>query len=118
MTRGGSQPAVKDATLPGIEQQALQIAAEASEPEAFDKLSRGEELRYKTSTRRFRGLYAGTLLFLLALQLAATNGIFLAVGRGLLEYDPITLRIFVGATVTQVVALVLVIVRHLFPNNR
>ncbi len=118
MTRGGSQPAAKDA-LPGIvEQQALQIAAQASEPEGLDKLSRGEELRYKTSTRRFRGLYAGTLLFLLALQLTATNGIFLAVGRGLLEYDPVTLRIFVGATVTQVVALVLVIVRHLFPNSR
>jgi hypothetical protein len=97
--------------------EARGAAEEAYELEALARRSRNEDLRYKTSTRLFRGWYASTLLSVLVLQLIATNGVFLAVGRNWLQYDPVTLRIFIGATVAQVVALVMVIVRHFFPNS-
>ena len=98
--------------------QALRNAEQASRPEEFATADRNEDLLYKASTRKFRGWYAGGLLALLIVQLIATNGVFIAVGKGCLTYDPVTLRIFVGATVAQIVTLVLVIVRHLFPITR
>ena len=93
-------------------------AAEAAESREQLSSETDPFLLYEAQTRQLRGVYGGILLGALGVQLLLTNGIFFAVGRGWLHYDAITLRIFIGATIAQIVGLVVIIVRHLFPASR
>jgi hypothetical protein len=107
-------------TAPATADAAAVAGAESAlVPEKFDHqgADQNEALLYRGETRKLRRRYGWTLLIMLGVQMLAMNVAFILVGVGLLTYDAITLRVFIGATVTQVVALVIIIVRHLFPNN-
>jgi uncharacterized membrane protein len=99
-------------------QAALSAAEQATQPEDLERSDKDEELRYKQATRRHRDNYANWLLCLLVGQVVVTNAVFVLDGLHVMCFDPVTLRIFVGATIGEIVALVMIIVRHLFPLQK
>lgn len=110
------EPLGRNPVGPGqLRNAAFAVAGRAIRPYSVARRLQEEALAYKGDTRRFRGEYAKAFRWLLTGQLLLTNSIFLAVGIHWLAYDPVTLRIFIGATIGEIVALVMIVVRHLFP---
>ncbi len=99
-------------------QAALAAAEQATQAENFEQHDQDEGLAYKRDTRRHRSIYAKWLLGLLVGQVVVTNVVFVLDGFHVTHYDPVTLRIFVGATIGEIVALMTIIVRHLFPLQK
>ncbi|EEC8165052.1 hypothetical protein E8848_RS23260 [Escherichia coli] len=79
-----------------------------------------EQHRKQFSNRDFEGeiklkkTYGIWLLFILALQLIVMNAVFIAVGFKWLEFEALTLQLYMGGTLTEVFGLVLVITKYLF----
>lgn len=110
------EPLGRNPVEPGqLRSAAFAVAGGAIQRYSFLRRSQDEALAYKGDTRRFRGEYAKAFRWLLLGQLLVTNSIFFAVGMHWLAYDAVTLRIFIGATIGEIVALVMIVVRHLFP---
>lgn len=110
------EPLGRNPIEPGqLRNAAFAVAGRTIQRYRFIRRSQDEALAYKGDTRRFRGEYANAFRWLLMSQLFVTNSIFLAVGVHWLTYDPVTLRIFIGATIGEIVALMTIVVRHLFP---
>lgn len=99
-------------------QAALSAAELATQPEDLERSDKDEELRYRQATRKHRDNYAKWLLGLLVGQVVVTNAVFVLDGFHVMYFDPVTLRIFVGATIGEIVALMMIIVRHLFPLQK
>lgn len=63
-------------------------------------------------------LYGKGFILLLAFQLLAMNGVFVAVGMGLLKFqDPNHLSLFMGGTLAEVFGIVFVITKYLFSKK-
>ncbi|WP_105457211.1 hypothetical protein [Escherichia coli] len=79
-----------------------------------------EQHRKQLSNRDFEGeiklkkTYGIWLLFILAIQLLVMNAVFIVVGFKILEFDALTLQLYMGGTLTEVFGLVLVITKYLF----
>jgi hypothetical protein len=107
----------KDGVVLAADREAHIQAYAGSTLGLFGHLRFWEDLRFRASTRHFREIYAYILAALLVGQLLVIDGIFLAVGMGWLQYEVGPLRVFVSATIAQVVALGMVIVHHFFPTQ-
>jgi hypothetical protein len=82
-------------------------------PEAYSHLAEKEVVQ----DRQLKLVYANWLRWLLGAQLGIADAVFIAyawVGRSW-HLDPAVIDIWLGATVVQVVGIVLVVTRHLFP---
>lgn len=66
-----------------------------------------------------RGRYARSLLWLMVLQLLAASAVFVAYSWRGRRWDvpPGVIKTWLGATVVQVVGVVAVVTRHLFPGR-
>ena len=69
------------------------------------------------SDRKLKQSYAGKFYILLVAQLALMNLIFIAFGLGWLLFDKWSLNLFVGGTLLEIFAVVLVITKNLFPKQ-
>jgi hypothetical protein len=67
--------------------------------------------------RETRKRYANWLMGLMTIQVAAINLIFVLMGAGLLKFEEWTANVFVGSTFAQISAMVLLIVKYLFPAS-
>jgi hypothetical protein len=91
---------------------------EVSDPQRLNSLDehlgweRIRDLRTDRSLRKGQAAFIGRVLIA---QLLITNIVFVCVGFGWLSYDPVSLRIFLGATTAEIVGLALVVTRYLFP---
>jgi hypothetical protein len=82
-------------------------------PEAYSHLVEKEIVQ----DRQLKLAYANWLRWLLGAQLAIADAVFIVyawAGRGW-QLDPAVIDVWLGATVVQVVGIVLVVTRHLFP---
>jgi hypothetical protein len=75
-------------------------------------------LRDKAQDRTLRRMYAVWFVWILIVQLALMNAVFVLVGRpGWLRYDNVTLDIFVSGTLAEVFGIVVIITKNLFPRK-
>ncbi len=65
--------------------------------------------------RKMRKLYATWLMIAMSLQVIAINVIFILIGSGMLKFEQWTANTFVMAVFAEVSALVLLVVKYLFP---
>ena len=62
-----------------------------------------------------RKLYANWLMGAMSIQVVAINVIFVLIGCGVLKFEQWTANTFVTATFAEISALVLLVVKYLFP---
>lgn len=67
--------------------------------------------------RDLKKKYAGKLLWILVLQLAIFNLIFVLVGLNILVYEYNTINIYVTGGLIEIISLVAIVVRYLFKDN-
>ncbi len=65
--------------------------------------------------RKMRKLYATWLMIAMSLQVVAINVIFILIGSGILKFEQWTANTFIMAVFAEVGALVLLVVKYLFP---
>ena len=65
--------------------------------------------------RKMRKLYATWLMVVMSIQIVAINVIFILIGCKVLMFEPWTANTFVMAVFTEIGALVLLVVKYLFP---
>lgn len=65
--------------------------------------------------RKMRKTYANWLMGAMSVQVAAINVIFVLIGCGILKFEPWTANTFIMATFAEISALVLLVVKYLFP---
>ena len=61
--------------------------------------------------------YALVLVLMLGMQLIALDGVFIASGRGFLNFSDLSFNIFITGTLGEIFCLVVVIVKYLFKDN-
>mgnify|MGYP006927291197 CR=1 FL=1 len=61
--------------------------------------------------------YAKILVIMLAIQLFALNGIFIARGLNFINYSDVAFNIFITGSLGEIFGLVMVIVKYLFKDN-
>ena len=62
--------------------------------------------------------YAKYLIWILIVQLALINIIFIAIGRGILIYDNFTINLYVTGSILEITTLITIIVKYLFSNKK
>ena len=67
--------------------------------------------------RQMRKTYANWLMMAMSIQVLAINVIFVLIGCGVLKFEPWTANTFVMATFAEIGALVLLVVKYLFPAS-
>ena len=67
--------------------------------------------------RQMRKRYANWLIGVMIVQVVAINISFVLIGLGLLKFEPWTVNTFVMATFAEISALVLLVVKYLFPTT-
>ena len=67
--------------------------------------------------RKMRKLYANWLIGAMVVQVVAINVIFVLIGRDVLKFESWTANTFVMATFAEISALVLIVVKYLFPTT-
>lgn len=65
--------------------------------------------------RKMRKTYANLLMGAMSVQVIAINVIFVLIGCGILKFEPWTTNTFIMATFAEISALVLLVVKYLFP---
>ena len=65
--------------------------------------------------RKMRKLYANWLMGAMSIQVVAVSVIFVLIGCGVLKFEQWTANTFVTATFAEISALVLLVVKYLFP---
>ncbi|EPK7771231.1 hypothetical protein QFL30_003564 [Klebsiella oxytoca] len=82
-----------------------------------------EERRKKLNNRDFKAeiklkkSYGKWFLIILAVQLAVMNLVFIFDGLKWLDFEPLTLQLYMGGTLTEVFGLVLVVTKYLFKKK-
>ncbi len=76
-----------------------------------------EFLKNARSDRKWKSVYAFVLLATLIIQIYWLNKIFLNVGQKVLSYEESTFNIYITASLVEVIAIVKLVVKHLFHNN-
>ncbi len=67
--------------------------------------------------RKMRKTYANWLMGAMSVQVFAINVVFVLIGTGVLKYEQWTANTFVMATFAEIGALVLLVVKYLFPTT-
>lgn len=123
--------AVKSELPPSLRDKVLSISRPLNSSRDIDHLERMEDIRnrsrkiktvlsaWETQQKEERGLrrtYANYLLAALFLQILLINAAFFGIGAGYLVVEKWVANTFIMAVFFEVVALVLVIVKYLFPK--
>ena len=69
----------------------------------------------QTQDRAMRRTYARWLMTVLSVQLFVIHVCFILIGCGYLKFEPWTVNVFVAAVFAEISAMVLLIVKYLFP---
>jgi hypothetical protein len=69
----------------------------------------------QTQDREIRRVYANWLMVVMSLQIVVINVIFILIGCGLLKFEQWTANVFITAVFAEISALVLLVVKYLFP---
>lgn len=67
--------------------------------------------------RKLRKRYANWLLGLVSIQVFLMSAAFFALGLGYLKFQEVVAEVFMVGTFTEISALVLIVVRYLFPSG-
>ncbi len=104
---------------------ATQILDSKTPPQPLEKLSSTERIADARATQAeqantLRSRYGYALLLLVLLQIVAADAIFLIYAWRGVHWDipEGTLNVWLGATVVQVIAVVVIVVHYLFPEQR
>lgn len=65
--------------------------------------------------RKMRKMYANWLMGVMSVQVVAINVIFVLIGCGVLKFEQWTANTFLTATFAEITALILLVVKYLFP---
>lgn len=90
---------------------------EAEERMKITRDTAQEFLKNAKSDRRWKNIYAFVLLAMLVTQVIWLNDIFLKVGKEFLHYEESTFNIYITASLIEVIAIVKLVVKHLFHDN-
>ena len=95
--------------------KALPVAAEVTDLRPFY----AEEKRERNVDIRLKTIYAFVILGLLGLQIVVVDFILsMYAWKGVhFKVDPVVIDVWLGATVIEVIGVVLVITQHLFPRR-
>jgi len=121
MAEQGGEEDVRDPAADETEGDALRELVRSGAAEPVEKLPSSADLakQDKQQDIGLKGRYATVLLWLMGAQLAVTNGVFIAyawVGRDW-DVDRGVMQAWLTATVVQVIGVVLVVTRYLFPRR-
>ena len=97
---------------------AKDILAKISEPREKKTQPMSQEDMDKEQDRTLKNKWASWFVWILIVQLALMNIVFMLVGLGLLEFSDISLNVFMGGTLAEVFGVIIVITRNLFPNRK
>lgn len=120
MSSEGGSPQSSSEVPPGTVEKRLSEAAEEATPiesqEDFERWRRGQAIARETFNLKTRRRVARWAIGLMVFQILLANVVFIvyALTKGA-ELDVGALQVWLGTTVVQVVAVVLVITRYLFP---
>ncbi|SAF46361.1 hypothetical protein [Enterobacter kobei] len=89
---------------------AFQVNALDSERQRLNNRDFEEEIKLKKS-------YGKWFLIILACQLLVMNGVFILDGWKVLNFEDLTLQLYMGGTLTEVFGLVLVVTKYLFKRK-
>lgn len=73
------------------------------------------ELQSKKDDVNSKKRYAMWIPLVLAVQLIIANAVFIAYGLGWLKYRSVDLNLYVTGTLLEIFALILIVVKYLFP---
>lgn len=123
--------AVKIDLPPALRDKVLSVGKALNSSRDIDHFGRIEEIRNRSrkvktvlaawetqqkEERLLRRTYANYLLFVLLLQIVLINGAFFAIGLGYLVIEKWIATTFIMAVFFEITALVLVIIKYLFPK--
>ncbi len=130
MANYSSKNELKEFVSRGLIQQLLASGAEDGEKvkkEADSKASElitihnkamlAEKVADSQADRELKKTYAFWFLWILIGQLIIMNGIFIAVGFGLLQFEEWPLNLYMGGTLAEVFGVIFVITKNLFPKQ-
>lgn len=86
----------------------------ALDPEQHRKQLNNSDFEAEIALKKSYGKW---FLIILAVQLGIMNGVFISVGFEWLKFDPLTLQLYMGGTLTEVFGLVLVVTKYLFKKR-
>ncbi|MGN5969558.1 hypothetical protein [Klebsiella oxytoca] len=84
------------------------------DPEQHRKQLNNRDLKAEIKLKKSYGKW---FLIILAVQLAVMNGVFILDGAKKLDFEPLTLQLYMGGTLTEVFGLVLVVTKYLFKRK-
>jgi hypothetical protein len=93
-----------------LPQTAKQVNALDTERQRLNNRDFEEEIKLKK-------YYGKWFLVILACQLLVMNGVFILDGWKVLSFEDVTLRLYMGGTLTEVFGLVLVVTKYLFKRK-
>jgi hypothetical protein len=88
---------------------------ESRERRRHHKTIVGAWRQQQTQDRAMRRTYARWLMTVLSAQLIVIHVCFILIGCGYLKFEPWTVNVFVAAVFAEISAMVLLIVKYLFP---
>jgi len=62
-----------------------------------------------------RRVYANWLMAVMSLQIVVIHVVFVLIGLGILKFEPWTANVFITAVFAEISAMVLLVVKYLFP---
>lgn len=107
----------------GNEGESVEKGLDPEKISRLDKIQRDRD-RHELDQKERRGryrlalAYAVGIFLILAGQLVAMDTAFFMLGTGRLELPAYTMHTFIVGTLAEIVAIVLVVTRNLFPNHR
>jgi hypothetical protein len=69
----------------------------------------------QTQDRAMRRVYANWLMAVMSLQIVVIHVVFVLIGCGVLKFEPWTANVFITAVFAEISAMVLLVVKYLFP---
>jgi hypothetical protein len=112
---------------PSVDEEETRRDTEPPPEEVLDLLQENKERRrhrsaivtawknQQTQDRAMRSRYANWLMIVMSFQILGINIIFILIGCGLLKFEPWTANVFITAVFAEISALVLLVVKYLFP---
>jgi len=83
-----------------------------------DTESMSQDDQDKKANRELKKKYAHWFIYILIVQLVVMNCVFIAQGLGCLKFDEVTLRFYTTSTLIEVLGVIVIIVRNLFPSQK
>lgn len=101
-------------TTPSLQE----LASRAQEIRELPSSLEGEELKRREHDRDLRDKYANWCMWIMIGQLALLNLLFIGVGVGCIKYTDWLFHAYLVGTLGEIVAIVIVIAKYLFPSAK